>query len=141
MTRLGGDDIFRHMFNRSYIFGHEDHPHYLSNRKINELKQTLTFSGQDEEMVRVIKNLSDPTKFRIYQLLHWVDEIAVTDVALILDLSQSTVSHALADLKNLGLVTSQRCGQLICYSLPENQSTNILQEFINRFNTRGRPHE
>jgi len=112
------------MFKRSYIQGHEGHPHYLTDAKVNSLQKSITFSGDEEELLRIIKNLSDPTKLKIYLLLHKVEEIPVTDITQILEMNQSAVSHALADLKNLGLVESHRCGQLICYSLSRGKKKN-----------------
>lgn len=104
------------MHNRSYVNGHEGHLHYLSGKTINSLKKKFR-DKRDEEALIILKNLSDPTKFCIYMLLHEVDEIPVTDIVTILNLTQSSVSHALSDLKKLGLVESNRCGQLVCYSL------------------------
>ncbi|MBI2021536.1 winged helix-turn-helix transcriptional regulator [Candidatus Daviesbacteria bacterium] len=105
------------MFNRSYIKGHEGHPHYITDSKVASLQKKVSFLSDEEKLLRIVKNLSDPTKLRIYLLLHKVKEIPVTDITQILNMSQSAVSHALSDLKNLGLVESHRCGQLICYSL------------------------
>lgn len=104
------------MFNRSYIQGHKGHPHYLTDAKVLLLQKSVNFS-LEEEALRIIRNLSDPTKLKIFLLLNKVEEIPVTDLTQILNLSQSAVSHALSDLKNLGLVEAKRCGQLICYSL------------------------
>jgi len=122
------------MFNRSYIEGHEGHPHYLTNSKVSSLQKSVNLSAEEEELVRTIRNLSDPTKLKIYLLLHEAEEIAVTDLTQVLDLSQSAVSHALSDLKNLGLVESHRCGQLICYSLKQSRKKNIFLNFLNRLN-------
>ncbi len=105
------------MFNRSYIQEHKGHPHYYTDPKISSLQRFVNLSKDEEQLIKIIRNLSDPTKLKIYLLLHKVEEISVTDVTLILSLTQSAVSHALADLKNLGLVEAHRCGQLICYSL------------------------
>lgn len=105
------------MFNRSYIQTHKGHPHYLADSKIALLQKSTNLSKQEEQSIRAIRNLSDPTKVKIYFLLHKIEEISVTDLTLILGLTQSAVSHALSDLKNLGLAEAHRCGQLICYSL------------------------
>lgn len=121
------------MFNRSYINGHESHPHYLSNLRLLSLQRKVTFSSEEDQLLRIIKNLSDPTKLKIYLLLHKVEEISVTSITQILGMSQSAVSHALADLKNLGLVESHRCGQLICYSLGNGKRKNRLLSFFNRY--------
>lgn len=119
------------MNNRAYIQDHLGHPHYLSDQKIKTLKTELAFSDQEQELVRIIKNLSDPTKLKIYLLFHQIEEIAVTDITLILDLSQSAVSHALSDLKNLGLIECHRCGQLICYRLCQHKKQSQIQTIVN----------
>lgn len=121
------------MFNRSYINGHERHPHYLTNSKLVSLQKRVSLSSEEEGLLRIIKNLSDPTKLKIYLLLHRVEEIPVTDFTWILNISQSAVSHALSDLKNLGLVESHRCGQLICYSLTKDKRQNKFLIFFEKF--------
>lgn len=118
------------MFNRSYINGHERHPHYLSDSKLLSLQRNISFSAEEDELVRIIRNLSDPTKLKIYLLLTKVKAMPVTDINQILGLSQSAVSHALADLKNLGLIEAHRCGQLICYSLNKDRKE---RKFLNFF--------
>lgn len=121
------------MFKHSYIKGHEGHPHYISDSKVASLQKSVSFSGEEEELLRILKNLSDPTKLKIYLLLHKVEEIPVTDITQILNISQSAVSHALADLKNLGLIEAQRCGQLICYSLSNGKKKNKFLNFLEKF--------
>ena len=121
------------MFNRSYINNHLGHPHYLSDSRLLALQRNVSFSAEENNMVRIIRNLSDPTKLKIYLLLHKVEEISVTDLTQILDLSQSAVSHALSDLKNLGLVECHRCGQLICYSLTNGKKKNKFLSFFEKF--------
>lgn len=121
------------MFNRAYIQGHKGHPHYITNSKISSLQKTINLSQDEEELVRIIRNLSDPTKLKIYLILHKVEEIPVVDLTQVLGLSQSAISHALSDLKNLGLVECHRCGQLICYSLANGRKKNRFLSFFNRF--------
>lgn len=121
------------MFNRSYIFGHEGHPHYLTDERLNSLKTAVHLSKNDETLLTIIKSLSDPTKYKIYLLLQQVEEIPVSDMAKILNLSQSSISHALSDLKLLGIVEAHKCGKLICYSLKNSKKTSRLKQFLNSF--------
>jgi len=121
------------MFNRSYIQAHEGHPHFITDKKLSLLQRNITFSQHDEEISKIIRNLSDPTKLKIYLLLPKVVEISVTDIALALGISQSAVSHALSDLKYLGLVKCRRCGQLICYSINYAKKQNRFLSFFGRF--------
>lgn len=117
------------MFNRSYISSHLDHPHYLSDSKIKRLQSSIGLNRDEEDLIKIIKHLSDPTKLKIYLLLHKVESMPVTDIALILGLTQSAVSHALSDLKNAGLIKSYRCGQLICYCLVNKKENKIFSLF------------
>lgn len=133
MTGEYGESIYRYMLNRSYIKIHEGHPHYLSDAKLLSLQKDVSFSTEEDELVRIIRNLSDPTKLKIYLLLHKVEEIAVTDLTHILNVSQSAISHALSDLKNLGLVECHRCGQLMCYSLMNSKKRNRFLSFFGKF--------
>lgn len=118
------------MLNRSYIQGHEGHPHYRSDSKLSSLQKNISFSAEEDELIRIIRNLSDPTKLKIYLLLHKVEEISVTDLTQILGLTQSAISHALSDLKNLELVDCHRCGKLICYSLKRESRKKSFLSFL-----------
>lgn len=120
------------MFNRSYINGHKNHPHYLTNTQLVSFKKRNDLSP-DIQTIRIIKNLSDPTKLKIYLLLSKVREISVTDLTAILGMSQSTVSHALADLKNLELIDCHRCGKLICYFIKNQKNNQKIAKFFGKF--------
>jgi len=113
--------------------GHKGHPHYITDSAIASLKKNIAFTSEEEEIVRTIRTLSDPTKLKIFLILHKVDEVVVKDLATILNLSQSAISHALSDLKNLRLVKCQRCGQLTCYSLTDNTKKDKFVEFFKKF--------
>ncbi|MEY9974697.1 DNA-binding transcriptional ArsR family regulator [Lysinibacillus sp. RC46] len=87
----------------------------------------------DEETLFVVsqtfKALSDPTRIRILNLL-CTDEHSVNDIAEILDLGQSTVSHQLRFLKNLRLVKYRREGTTLYYSTDDDHIMNLLKQAI-----------
>ena len=120
--------IYLGMHSRSYIKGHEGHPHYVSDKMLSGLQRSYGDLNKHEDILIILKNLSDPTKLSIYLLLHKVEEIPVTDIVYVLGISQSAVSHALSDLKDLELVECSRCGRLMCYSLKKQTAKrkNIL---------------
>jgi len=62
------------MLKRSYISGHEGHSHYFTNSQIGLLSKSVDFSLEEVELMKIIKNLSDPTKLKIYLLLNKVEE-------------------------------------------------------------------
>lgn len=123
------------MFNRSYIEGHVGHSHCLTRAQIAALAKRIDFSFEEEMLLRIARHLSDPTKLKIYLLLDKVEEISVTDIGYILRLSQSTVSHALSDLKAAGIIESHRCGKLICYSLKKPKEEKGLLAFLTKVKT------
>jgi len=120
------------MHNRSYIKGHENHPHYISDKTLSNLQKNYGSLDKHQNILTILKNLSDPTKLSIYLLLHKVEEIPVTDIVLVLGISQSAVSHALADLKEIDLVDCSRCGQLMCYSLKKQPAKKNLLSVIEK---------
>ena len=55
---------------------------------------------------------ADSTRVRILSALA-ISELCVTDISRVLDINQTTVSHQLRYLKNLGIVTCSRLGKVI----------------------------
>ena len=87
----------------------------------------------DDEVLFVVsqtfKALSDPTRIRILNLL-CCEEYAVNDIAEILNLGQSTVSHQLRFLKSLRLVKFRREGTTIYYTSDDEHVMNLLHQAI-----------
>lgn len=74
------------------------------------------------------KALADPTRRRILELLE-TDDFTAGELAAHFDISKPTLSHHLATLKAAGLVTDERHGQNIVYSL----NTTVMQDLIGWF--------
>src|SRR5699024_11031076 len=86
---------------------------------LKEVEKHDTEMDLDEETLFIVsqtfKALGDPTRIRILHLLYQ-KECSVNEIAQILDLGQSTVSHQLRFLKNLRLVKNRRAGTTMFYS-------------------------
>lgn len=74
------------------------------------------------------KALSDPTRRRILELLRDGDKTA-GELAEHFDISKPSLSHHLATLRSAGLVSDERHGQNIVYSL----NTTVMQDLIGWF--------
>ena len=74
------------------------------------------------------KALSDPTRRRILELLREGDKTA-GELAEHVDISKPSLSHHLATLKAARLVSDERHGQNIVYSL----NTTVMQDLIGWF--------
>ncbi len=64
----------------------------------------------------VLRAAADPTRLRLLNLLR-LGSICVCDLQAVLRIPQTTVSRHLAALRHAGLVTDQRKGARIVYSL------------------------
>ncbi|OGG04193.1 hypothetical protein A2Z33_03500 [Candidatus Gottesmanbacteria bacterium RBG_16_52_11] len=108
-----------YMNKRSYNSGHRDHPHFVTSGEMKNLRKLTMLHAREKDFLAVIRNLCDQTKFKISMILSRVEEMSVADLSHVLDVPQTTVSHALSDLKNAGVVDSCRCGKFVCYSLSD----------------------
>ena len=74
------------------------------------------------------KALADPMRRRILELLRDGD-LTAGELAEHFDISKPSLSHHLATLKSAGLVSDERRGQNIVYSL----NTTVMQDLIGWF--------
>lgn len=68
---------------------------------------------------------ADPTRVRMLSALA-ISEMCVTDLSRVLEINQTTVSHQLRLLKNLGIVKSERYGKIIFYSLVNDTVNDVM---------------
>lgn len=63
---------------------------------------------------------SDPTRLKILYLLKKYKKLCVSDIAKVLDVSVSAISHQLTLLERARLVSKNKIGKLVCYSLEKS---------------------
>jgi ArsR family transcriptional regulator, lead/cadmium/zinc/bismuth-responsive transcriptional repressor len=93
---------------------------------MQDLKETLMTEDTAVSLAEVFKALGDPTRIRIMDVLR-KGEICVQDLAMVLDMGQSAVSHQLRYLRNLRIVKRRKSGKTVFYSLDD---THIEQIFV-----------
>ena len=80
-----------------------------------------------EEIIKLFSALSDITRLRIYLLLHEC-ELCVCELASILNMEQSRISHALRILREADLIDSKREGKWVIYSVnPKTVESGLIQ--------------
>lgn len=79
-------------------------------------------------MHSVFEALADKTRREILKLLN-VKDMTAGEIASNFDISKPSISHHLGVLKNAGLVTAERRGQEIVYSL----NLTVFQEMTSAF--------
>jgi DNA-binding transcriptional ArsR family regulator len=77
-------------------------------------------------MNRLFKALNDETRRAILDMLKEKD-LTAGEIAEAFDMTKPSISHHLDKLKQAGLVTSEKQGQFVTYSL----NTTILDDMIN----------
>lgn len=93
-------------------------------RKVaDQMKSAAAFSL----LADTFKALGDPTRIRIAFCLSR-EELCVCDLANLLNVSQSVVSHSLRVLRQLKLVKFRKEGKIAYYSLDDEHIARILDE-------------
>lgn len=72
-----------------------------------------------------LKVLGDPTRLRIVHALS-SEELCVCDLATLLGMSQSVVSHSLRALRQMRLVRFRKAGKIAYYSLDDAHVATLL---------------
>ena len=102
------------------------HDTMLLDSRTKELIQEYVPEGDVlESIVCFFSVFADSTRVRILSALA-ISEMCVTDLARVLDINQTTVSHQLRLLKNLGIVKSERYGKIIFYSLVNDTVNDVM---------------
>ena len=89
-------------------------------------------------MDSTFRALSDPTRREILRVLRGGD-LSAGEIAARFDTTAATVSHHLATLREAGLVTAERNGRSIVYSLDSTVFQELMGELMNLFGTGEKP--
>lgn len=98
----------------------------LLDRRTKELITEYVPEGDVlEGIVCFFSVFADATRVRMLSALA-ISEMCVTDLSRVLNINQTTVSHQLRLLKNLGIVKSERHGKIIFYSLVNDTVNDVM---------------
>jgi DNA-binding transcriptional ArsR family regulator len=70
-----------------------------------------------ETRAKILKALAHPSRLKLIDKLAEQDEVCVCDLTEVIGSDMSTVSRHLAQLKNAGIVESEKRGQMVFYRL------------------------
>ena len=79
------------------------------------------------DLAELFKVFGDSTRIKILWALD-EDEMCVCDIAYLLNMTQSAISHQLRVLKQAHLVKSRREGKVVYYSLADDHVKLILDQ-------------
>jgi ArsR family transcriptional regulator len=96
-------------------------------RSYVSVKDQLLDEASTQALAETFKVLGDPTRVRILDALARA-EVAVCDLAEVLGLSQSAVSHQLRVLRGMRLVRSRRDGRHIYYAVDDQHIAKLFEQ-------------
>jgi ArsR family transcriptional regulator len=108
--------------------------------------KALKNKPKDEELDRlsqVFKILGDPTRVKILMLLD-NHEMCVCDIANVLNMTKSSISHQLATLRISGIVKYRKSGKEVYYMLDDQHIKTLYEiglEHIEHKSKRGEKYE
>lgn len=103
----------------------ENHPCSLHESIVRTLTEKLPSEDKLDQLEDLFKIFGDSTRIKILYVLHQ-DELCVCDIASVLSMNQSAVSHQLRILRQNRLIKSRRSGKNIYYSLADEHVHTII---------------
>ena len=82
-----------------------------------------------QEIAATFSVLGDPTRIRILDVLA-VGELCVCDIATLVGISESAVSHQLRLLRGMRLVRPRRAGRQVFYTLDDQHIVQLMRVAI-----------
>ena len=90
------------------------------------VESKMPLSDDLYKLAEFFKAFSDPTRVKIMSALK-IHEMCVCDLAVLLGMTKSAVSHQLRFLRQTRLVKYNKVGKVVFYSLADDHIQSILQ--------------
>lgn len=100
---------------------------FVDQKKVTKVRQVMKPDSTIDKLALTFKVLGDSTRSKIVFALSR-QELCVSDIANLLGVSQSAVSHQLRLLRNLDLVRHRRENRMTYYTLSDEHIRNLFTE-------------
>lgn len=97
--------------------------------RVKKIRRALVAPAAVQGLADTFSALGDPTRVRILDALSHA-ELCVCDLAAVLSLSQSAVSHQLRLLRGMRLVRPRRDGRVVFYSLDDHHIMSVFRQTL-----------
>lgn len=96
-----------------------------TSKVLDDMDCYLPDDNSVRKIARFFALLSDPSRVKLLSALT-ISPLCVTDLAAIVNMNQTTVSHQLRLLRNLDVVTCERQGKILKYKIANPKINEIL---------------
>ena len=93
--------------------------------KVNEVKSKMLSDDEYLDLSDLFKMFADSTRVRIMHALE-KSELCVCDLANLLNMTKSAISHQLQSLRLMNLVKYRKEGQVVYYSLKDDHVKKLI---------------
>lgn len=100
---------------------------HINEELVQKVDETMPPEEEMQDLAEFFKVFGDATRLKILYVL-LCSEMCVYDIANLVGMSQSAISHQLRILKQMDLVKNRREGKTIFYSLADSHIVNILSQ-------------
>ncbi len=97
---------------------------------VNTVKASMPIEESLYDLAELFKVFGDTTRIRILYAL-FSSEMCVCDIAALLNMTQSAISHQLRVLKQARLVKFRREGKVVYYSLDDDHIKHVFDQGLN----------
>ncbi len=97
----------------------------INERKVASARRAMKPDATLFKLAATFKVLGDPTRTKVISAL-LQEELCVCDLASLIGISQSAISHQLRVLRNMNLVKYRKDGRIAFYSLDDDHISSIL---------------
>ena len=101
--------------------------HSIDEKKVKTLKEIIPEEKDIFALAETFKALSDPTRVKIIFCLS-KKELCVHELAALLNMSLSAISHQLRILRNMRLVKFRKEGKKVFYLLDDRHIENLFNQ-------------
>lgn len=99
----------------------------IHNDVIDRVKSEMPMAEHLYDLSELFKSLGDQTRLKILFALS-KNEMCVCDIAALLEMSQSAISHQLRVLRNVRLVKYNKVGKVVYYTLDDCHVNEIFKQ-------------
>jgi ArsR family transcriptional regulator len=101
--------------------------HTIHEDVVSKVKRLMPAGEDFFNLANLYKMFSDPTRLKILWALH-CNEMCVCDLAVLLNMKKSAISHQLKSLRLTNLVKFQKQGKVVYYSLADKHVKSIFEQ-------------
>ena len=98
----------------------------IHKEKVDKLTDKLNTHNYLDDISIFFKILGDETRIKIIYILDQ-EEMCVCDIANVLNMTKSSISHQLSNLKKNGIVKCRKVGKEVLYSLDDEHVKQVFE--------------